>query len=106
MFCSYDAASASEPCTALLVSLSKVDNEGTYSWRVAFLVPWVWFTVLVLLTIAVREPQGLARGRARVWFTVLVLLSFTVRKHQGLAWGGAMVWFTLLLLLTLMVRES
>ena len=53
-------------------------------------------------------------GGVRVWFTVLVLQTLTVRESQGLtwslawglAWGGAIVGFTILMLLALSVRDD
>lgn len=48
----------------------KVDNQSSYSWRVVFLIPWMWFSALFLLALLVMVLLFFAR----VWSRLLELL--------------------------------
>ncbi len=41
-----------------LLPLPQVDDVSTYSWRMVFLVPWMWFSALLLVAAMVRPGEG------------------------------------------------
>lgn len=43
----------------------QVDNQSTYSWRVVFLVPWMWFSGLLLVAAMVLMLLLFAKAWAR-----------------------------------------
>ena len=47
-----------------------MDDQSGYSWRVVFIVPWIWFSALFLLAWVVLTLLLFAR----VWSRVLELL--------------------------------
>ncbi len=56
----------------LLFVAFKVDDPMSFTWKVVFLIPWMWFSALALLAVMVSGPQQqatavttvlLARGR-------------------------------------------
>ncbi|PNW87752.1 hypothetical protein CHLRE_01g000750v5 [Chlamydomonas reinhardtii] len=49
----------------LLFVAFKVDNQSTYSWRVVFLVPWMWFSGLLLVAAMVLMLLLFAKAWAR-----------------------------------------